>query len=301
MTEDNDLKGKNGVTACDWYDKFYTYANSWIVLGAARLGRIDQARNGVDYILKHFDAKSGGIFSEPIERIGQPRRQDIVSTSKAGSACLSAGRIDEAASMGHWFVRLLEAQPCLDTILYTCWDPDSGLITTFPEEDSLIYAVHADGGRLQWFYFPGIAMEFLNKLFQATGNHKHLETSQRYFEFIYRCGEDILRTDSGAIIGAAAASVYCINGDLRCRDAAVAVADILVAKQGADGSWFKQDEGDAMDPAIHHLLEIEGTAEFVVWLAEIADCLQSAETKLDGNANICSGPCTKSTGFCPVR
>jgi hypothetical protein len=276
MTPDGDLKGKEGRAACGWYDKFYTYANSWIVLGAARLGRCELARDAVNYILKYCDAESGGVFSLAKPSHGQPHRQDIVSTSKAGSACLSTGYINEATLMGDWFIRLLESQPDPDAVLYTCWDPDSGLITSFPEEESLIYAVYVHGG-LQWFYYPGIAMEFLTRLFQVTGQRKYLEASFRFFDFSDRCGADILRTDPGDIIGSAAASMYSINGDIRCRDAALVVGDSLVGKQSGDGSWFKHDEADAMDTSIHHQLRIEGTAEFVVWLAEIESALKQAE------------------------
>jgi hypothetical protein len=58
-----------------------------------------------------------------------------------------------------------------------------------------------------------------------------------------------LRTDPGAIIGSAAALMYQIDGNPRCRDAAVVVGDGLVEKQTAAGFWFKQDEADATDPA----------------------------------------------------
>ena len=272
MTPDGDLKGKDGKAACGWYDRFYTYANSWIVLGAARLRRFEIARRGIQYILNYLDVNSGGIFSE----VRQCGRQDIVSTSKAGSACLSADRIQDAVLMGDWFIRLLESQPDQYAVLYTCWDPHRGLISSFPERDSLIYAVYAEGS-LQWFYYPGIAMEFLCGLYEVTGQSQYLEASHRFFDFIHRCDEAILKTDPGAIIGSAAASMYRVDGDPRCRNAAVVVGDSLVDKQTASGSWFKQDEADATDHAHRHLLELEGTAEFVVWLAEIVHCLQQTE------------------------
>ena len=83
-----------------------------------------------------------------------------------------------------------------------------------------------------------------------------------------------MRTDPGAIIGSAAALMYQIDGNPRCRDAAVVVGDCLVDKQTATGFWFKQDEADATDPAYHHLLRLEGTAEFVIWLAEMVRCIR---------------------------
>lgn len=272
MTPEGDLNSKDVQTACNWYDRFYTYANSWIVLGAAQLGRCDVIGKGNEYILKHLDA-NGGLFSQVNSDTQHCRRQDIVSTSKAGSACLSAGRLHEAVLIGNWFIRLLKAQPDMDTVLYTCWDPDRELITSFPESDSLTYAVYT-AASLQWFYYPGIAMEFLNKLYQITGRRKYLEASRRCFDFACRCGKRILRTDPGAIIGPAAALMYRIDSNPRCHDVAVAVGDSLVSKQTAAGFWFKQDEADSTEHAHRHLLKLEGTAEFVVWLTDIVRCLQ---------------------------
>jgi len=268
MAPNGDLKGKHGQAACDWYDRFHTYANSWIVLGAARLGRFPLVRKGIEYILTRQDPNSGGILSEINPHAEHGGRQDIVSTSKAGSACLSAGRIPEAVLMGDWLSKMLESQPEPGTVLYTCWDSNHGLITTFPEEDSLVYAVHANRG-LQWFYYPGIAMEFLGRLYRVTRRQQYLEASLRFFDFACRCGEDILRTDPGAIIGSAAALMYQIDGNPHFRDAALVVGDGLVEKQTATGFWFKQDEADTTDPAYHHLLTLEGTAEFVSWLTEM--------------------------------
>lgn len=71
--------------------------------------------------------------------------------------------------------------------------------------------------------------------------------------------------------------MFTINGDVRCRDAALIVGDSLINKQSNDGTWFKLDEAEAMDMARHDCLRIEGTAEFVVWLMEIVCCLRESE------------------------
>jgi hypothetical protein len=86
-----------------------------------------------------------------------------------------------------------------------------------PTAGSDVYEVHTNRG-LQWFYYPGIAMEFLGRLYRVTRRQRYLEASRRFFDFACRCGEDMLRTDPGAIIGSAAAMMYQIDGNSRCRD-----------------------------------------------------------------------------------
>lgn len=80
------------------------------MLGAQRLGRLDLAQPGMDFLMRHHDPDSGGFYSSDTQR-GPDVKQDLMVPGFCGLAALAAGRSDAAIGVGGWLQRLLEAQP----------------------------------------------------------------------------------------------------------------------------------------------------------------------------------------------
>jgi hypothetical protein len=200
LTPEGDLRGREVKAQSKWHSECYTYSNSWMVIGAQRLGRFDYARRGIAFIRKFISAANGGVFSEPAFAWAGRGRQDMVVSSQAGSACLYMGLWDEAMRIGDWFVDMLRRQPDLQHALYACSDPAIGLITDYPADYPLMYVVKTDT-KGQWYFYPGIAMGFLSKLYLATGKREYLDASAGYFDFTPQCREDVYCSGPSGKVG----------------------------------------------------------------------------------------------------
>jgi hypothetical protein len=267
LTPEGDMRGQSVKAQSIWHNESYTYSNSWMVIGAQRLGRFDISRSGMAFILKFLSSANGGIFSEPASLVAGRGRQDMVVSSQAGSACVYMGLWAEAMQIGDWFVEMLRQQPDISRALYACSDPEIGLILDYPADYPLMYVVKASEPA-QWYFYPGIAMGFLSKLYLATGKREYLDASEGYFDFTTHCREDVYRKGQSGKVGWGCAQMYWITGDEKYRRAAAEVGDFLLETQTGSGLW---DLGGPYGSARATILDI--TAEFVVWLAEIAQHL----------------------------
>ena len=94
---------------------------------------------------------------------------------------------------------------------------------------------------------------------------------RRFFEFALRCREDSFTHTGSGKSALGAAVYYLLTGDRRAREAACRFADFLLNTQRPDGSWH--------DPAWPEevLYSIDASAEFNVWLQEIAAILPGAD------------------------
>lgn len=59
MTADGDFGPRPGGQDEYWY----SYTNSWVVIGAHRLNQFDLSQRGMDFIMKTWDPISGGFYS----------------------------------------------------------------------------------------------------------------------------------------------------------------------------------------------------------------------------------------------
>jgi hypothetical protein len=268
LTPDGDLRGKTVKAQDRWHSQCYSYSNSWMVIGAQRLGRFDYARPAMAFIRGLLSAANGGVFSEPAFAVAGSGRQDIVVSSQAGSACLYMGLWDEATRIGDWFIEMLRLQPDPERILYTCCDPQTGLITEYPAEEAILYAVDT-AKPLQWYFYPGIAMGFLTKLYLATGRQAYLDASASYFTFFTRCHADAYNYGPSVKVGWGSSIMYSITGDEKYRQAASAIGDAILGAQRDDGHW----DPSVGNPITRYIL-MDATAECTAWMAEIAQHLR---------------------------
>jgi hypothetical protein len=104
------------------------------------------------------------------------------------------------------------------------------------------------------------------RLYLATGDAAYLKLGEDLFEFSLRCAEDRYAFPTAGKSAVAAALQFMVTGDVRARDAACTFVDYELGKQGAEG-WWANPNGD------NTIIRLDHTAEFVVWLTDIAGIL----------------------------
>jgi hypothetical protein len=250
-----------------WHEECYSYANSWMIIGAQRLGRFDVSQPAMTFLRRLISPATGGVCAELRGALTGSGWQDMVSSSQAGSACLYMGESVHARRIGDWFVTMLSKQPDVEHALYACCDAAGRLISDFLADKANTYVV--DTSRpWQWFFYPGIAMGFLSKLYLATQEARYLSASATYFDVFARCHEQKWTNGTSGKVAWGSAQMYRITGEKKYRDAAVRLGEWMLDIQFEDGHW---DPGP-QNPNIYYL-KLDATAEFVAWQAEIAQHL----------------------------
>ncbi len=232
-------------------DGLALYKDAWICQGAHRMGRLDISMPVMEYLLS-CQAPCGGFFQTPaLNQYVEP-----VCTAWAAVCALYMGRMEAVARAADCLEQMWVQQPD-PTRFYFQMSPDGRLIVgdAFP---------HLDATRPQQAYYcPGIAQQFFVRLYLATGEARALRVAQELFEFSLRCAEDRYSWPAAGKSAVGAGLLWLATGDERARAAACEFADYLLREQNADGWWCNP-------LADNTIIRLDHTAEFVVWLTEIA-------------------------------
>ncbi|MBK49859.1 MAG: hypothetical protein FI718_01300 [SAR202 cluster bacterium] len=238
---------------------YYLYFNSWIIIGAQRLGQFDLAQKGMQYLRQFWDSESGGFYSS-ITDISSTTKQDLWVTSGCGQAALYTGHLDIALGVGTWMKRLMELQPNYPQKLYTVYSRSQGLYTNVDKTDPIRYVlVNANDGD-QFFFHPGIAAGFLARLYQATLDQQWLTLSIKYMEFAETASDHLLNLLRAGKVAWAASVLYTLTSKETYKNLSEKIGSNIISQQASDGSWHSVGEPN---------LRNDATAEMVVWLDEI--------------------------------
>jgi hypothetical protein len=256
----NDLQEDGDLRHFD--DGLGLYKTNWICQGAHRLARFDISRPAMRHVLR-CQAPCGGFYQvlPPLRRGGQEgvvagnEYVEPVCTASAGMSALYTGHLDAAQRAAEGLIAMADQQPD-ETRFYFWMTPEGRLVTATKTQ--------------QAYYCPGIAGLFLTRLHLATGSPEALDAARRLFEFSLRCAEDRYSYPTAGKSAVGAAIYYTLTGDERARDAAVEFAEYLRREQRPDG-WWCNPHDDGL------IVRLDHTAEFVVWLSEIAANLGSLE------------------------
>ena len=273
MTPDGDF-GPRPPEADHVYHYAYPYFNSWMIIGAHRLGQFDLSQRGMEFMLRFWDPESGGFYSSLTERNAETK-QDLWVVAGCGRAALYTGRLDVAKGVGRWMSTLMAAQPNYPQQMYTVYSRAQGLHTVPDPDDDVRYVVSNDATRDQYFFHPGIAGAFLALLYQATGEEEWLELAKEYMRFAEGANDYLFRVGRSGKVGWAASLLYTITGEGKYRDMAVRVGDNLIARQSAQGHWGRLG---ADVPAY------DATSELTVWMDEIYQAVGNESASLAGGA-----------------
>jgi len=237
----------------------YTYANSWIIVGAHRLGQFDISQKAMSFLMDFWDQLSGGFYSSFTERDAKTK-QDLIYTGFGGLAALSTGRMEVACGVGRWMRTLMELQREFPKRLYTVYSRADGLHTAIDPNQELRYVVSGDATRDQFFFQPGVAAGFLARLYQVTGDKEWLNLAKEYMRFAEGANDYLFRLVRAGKVGWAASLLYTLTGESKYRQMAVRIGDNLVASQHRTGYWSASQKTTPSN---------EVTAEMIIWLDEI--------------------------------
>jgi hypothetical protein len=223
-------------------------------------GRFAIAGSLLRTLVAYHDEDTGGFFATAEARKQEQGRQEIMTTSLAGLACLWAGRLDIAMRTGQWLRNIYDAQPDISKGLYQVWDSRKGLVTNFPKREAKAFLVDATQPE-QWYFQYGISGAFLSSLSAATQGKEWLELARKFLHASKYCREDVYRRPASGKIGWGAAWCYRLSSDPEDRKISVAVIEGLRALQNEDGSWsasgVRRAESDCVSEP-----DIDVTAEF---------------------------------------
>jgi hypothetical protein len=257
-------EGDFGPRPEETHGYYYAYYNTWVILGADRLGQYDLARRGMDFLMRFYDPLSGGFYSSPTERTAATL-QDMWVVCGCGQAALCAGRMEAAQGVGRWLREVMRQQPDYPKQLYSVFSRERGLHTAPDPADDIRYVCSQDATRDQYFFHPGIAGGFLCRLHQATGEAGWLGLAREYMRFAEGASDHLFRLLRAGKVGWAASLLYTLTGEPKYRAMAVRVGDRLIETQSPDGSWVPGEK-----------YQNDFTAELVVWLDEIYQAVGSA-------------------------
>ena len=242
--------------------RMQVYKDAWACIGAHRLGRFDISYPVMTFI-STFQAPCGGF---PCESKEDPWVRSL-TTAWAGHAALYLGRLTVATLAGDCLIEMLRQQPDPNKF-YFMMSLDGRLATPdWTEHCPCIDAAKP----AQQYWEAGIAIIFLCRLYQATGERHYLDGATKLFEFKLRCQPDGFAHGNAGKDGLGAAIYFTITGDERAKAAACSEADFLCDTQQPDGSWAFDYEPDNL------VIRLDHAAEYNIWLQEIAAALASSE------------------------
>ncbi len=225
----------------------YVYADAWLVMGFQRLGFYGVARKGLEFLLRFQDPGLGGFHSRFDPATGQieERYLDVSSTSVAGLALLACGQFADAVRAGNFVLRVLDSQPDWDRHYFTSWDTQCGLMTDVFGDDDIgalrgrkQFCVSADSDAAREpTWMMGLAMTFLSKLFDTTGDSRFLEGAGKLFDFFHRMDEARWENPASCKIMWGSAELYRLTGELRYFQTAKRILDFFCTSQCEWGGW----------------------------------------------------------------
>ena len=170
-TADGDLMmdEQKGKKTCEPYTSFFsqTYSNSWVILGAEKLGRQETVRKLNQCLLDFFyDPEMGAMRSS---RNPVKDRYDTCSAA-TGILCLLNSRLDIAEKLGDFLMKVEQGQPDRENIFYCNIEKPFHYATEFhPRFPAFTGVKTGVPGQAVWMI--GYPIAALAKLYEYTGRH----------------------------------------------------------------------------------------------------------------------------------
>lgn len=242
----------------------YTYSSAWFIWAAHLLSRFDISYKGMEYLRRFRNPRTGGYCSEATYSRERHNEQDLLSISFNAFVGLHMGMLEEAETAAKLVRSIIEQQPEPDRTFWLRVDAEGGLITRVAPncDEPRFYALEVKAPA-QYYYYLGAAMVFLAKLYSVTRSERHLETAEIVHKICLTCHEDVFLTDGTGKVGLGSAYLYKITGEEKYAVSAARSCEFLTADQHPDGYWARGGSPTA-----------SSTAEFVVWLSEVAAMLK---------------------------
>lgn len=249
---------------------FYHYGNSWLVIGAHRLGQYGLSMRAADFLSTLQHPQTGGFLTMGPES-SLDGMQDIMCTSLAGLAMLTTGRLREAEAAGNFLISMYERQPKLGSQMLFVQQKGDRFVNEFPEDQARAFALTLRSPD-QWYFVPGMAAGFLAKLYDVTGNDEQVRAAQGYLQFADSSGSDRYASPNSWWLGWGAAMLFAVTGVATQRAIIESVCNSIIEAQMSNGSWSAGSLGYEPPAPI-----VDATAEAIVVLTEILQALVIGE------------------------
>ncbi len=249
---------------------FYHYANSWLIMGAHRLGQFGMSLRGADFLSTLQHPQTGGFLTTG-PNSSLEGMQDIMTSALAGLAMLTTGHVAEAEATGDFLVSMYDRQPKLGSQMLFVQQRGDHMVNEWDEAQAVAFALTLRESD-QWYFVPGLAGGFLAKLYEVTANDEHLRAAQGYIQFADSAGSGRYDTPNGWWFGWGAAMVYAVSGVATHRNIVESVCDQIVESQMSSGTWAAGTMGYEPPAPI-----IDATAEAIICLTEMLQALVAGE------------------------
>ena len=241
--------------------EYYHYTNTWIAMGAQRLGRFDVAVPTHNYLLDFYNKHQGGYNTtgpyHPSNKDGIVT--DTLSTSHGGLMALYFGDMDRARAAGDLLLDIYAAQDNLSAGLYLRIDRKGKLIKEYPPELAVFYFVSATDEN-QAYFFVGYPIAYLGLLYRATGDDRYQEGANNYLTWALGTTGNIRSFFYAHKVGWGAAINAKNTGNPAYAQLARDIANHLVSIQQPNGQFL---------PELGTFGSFDQTSEIALWLRYI--------------------------------
>jgi hypothetical protein len=215
----------------EWDEQHYLYSEGWLAYGLQKIGRFDVTYRMMKFIEGFRDARLGGFYSNK----GRAHMDTLV-TSLCGLCCLASGRLDASMKAGEFLATVLRDQKD-KTRFYTALAKNGRLVKEFEEERKLYYVVEKTELD-QWYFYIGLPIAFLVKLYEASGDRRFLNLATKYFAVAEGCREDVFRWNGTGKLSWGSSLLFKHLRVRKYRDAAMSILDGLFMAQKKEGGFL---------------------------------------------------------------
>ena len=254
---DNRTSGSYTPTYCQ------LYPNMWLMRAAASMEWTGLTEKIFQFILKHRDPETGGIYSSI-----NPKT-DIIDSNSTGYGilmCLLAGRLDLAIQSAELILRLIREQPEPTERFYLRWTRNNGFQTdlvNIPEKHR-VYAVLDAKKPKQAYWCWGWPMNGLIKLYLKTQEERFLKAAIDIYDFLASCHEHAFHFVTAGKDGWGSSMLYRITGDKRYLKTSLSQMDFILSCQQKDGWMLGPASTSFEDQPLRTTYDF--TADFGSWL-----------------------------------
>jgi hypothetical protein len=268
-TADGDLMLDEQAGKKTWepYTSFFsqTYSNSWVILGAEKLGRQETVRKLNQCLLDYFyDPEMGAMRSsrKPVKD-----RYDTCSAA-TGILCLLNSRFDVAEKLGEFLMKVERGQPDRENIFYCNIEKPFRYATEFHPRFPAFTGVKT-GAPGQAVWMIGYPIAALAKLYEYTGKTSYLDGAKKYADAFMHAGEHACVSAGCGKALWGFSILYRLTGDARYDQVCRRILDHYFTQQAPDGSFPIPGFVPEEDMKGYSVI-FDTTPEYCRWFFEVA-------------------------------
>ena len=246
--------------------EYRAYMNGWLAIASQKMGAFNVAFRARSYLQAFYHLGNGGGTTRHLYGEGD-NTVDALSSAHLGLAALYFGDKERALAAGNVLRRMLELQPHATQEFLLRLDNNGKLISEFPSDQSVFYAVSMTQPN-QAYFMLGYPVGFLGKLYEATGDSSVLNSATAYLEILLSSRGNLQKFYFSHKVAWGSAIIARITKEPQYLQLSQEIAHYLLSIQSPSGAWLEDQ------PAF---TTFDQTAEIAIWLFEIANELSAID------------------------